>query len=133
MDAYKAYIDAYIKLASTAPLDAQATALASMTTTDYLSEISSFLRTKRDAGAVLNVRLGVQLRPFVVAEPRSATEAYVNDCQLDGSYWADTTGTPLSGEKAQVRRNGVLFKMAFVGGSWLVAAAGKQGGACIRS
>lgn len=133
VDAYKAYLTAFIKAASSAPVDAGAASLTALTTADFATQIRSFLKSKRDAGAVLNVSLGVTPRPFVVAAPRSATEAYVNDCQLDGSYWADPSGNPLPGQKAQVKRVGFLTKMTLVDGSWVVAGGGERGGACIRS
>lgn len=133
VDAYKAYLTAFIKAASSSPVDAEAAALAPLTTPDFVAQIRSFLKAKRDINAVLNVSLGVTPRPFVVASPRSASEVYVNDCQLDGSYWVDASGTPLPGQKAQVKRVGLLTKITLVNGSWVVAGGGEQGGACIRS
>lgn len=133
VDAYKAYLVTFIQAASSSPVDAEATPLVPLTTPDFVAQIRAFLKAKREAGAVLNVSLGVTPRPFVVAAPRTATEVYVNDCQLDGSFWADAAGNPLPGQKAQVKRIGFLTKMTLVDGSWVVAGGGEQGGACVRS
>ena len=132
VDAYKAYISVFNQAATSNPVNAGVD-FSQVAIPSFATTIRNYLAGQRDKGAVLNVSLGVTLRPFVVTAPRTSTEAYVNDCQLDGSYWMDAAGNPLPGERAVVRRNGVLFKMTLIGGTWVVATGGKQGGACIGS
>ena len=107
VDAYKAYIGVFNQAAAANPVNASVD-LGGVATAAFATTIRNYLASQRDKGAVLNTSLGVTLRPFVVADPRSATEVYVNDCQLDGSYWMDSAGNPLPGERAAVWRNGVL-------------------------
>lgn len=127
VDAYKAYIGVFNQAAAANPVNASVD-LGGVATAAFATTIRNYLASQRDKGAVLNTSLGVTLRPFVVADPRSATEVYVNDCQLDGSYWMDSAGNPLPGERAAVRRNGVLVKLVLRDGQWLVDAGVRTGG-----
>ena len=127
--AYKAYIDAYHQGATSNPVNSDVD-LSAVATPTFAASIRSYLVGQRGKGAVLNISLGVTLRPFVVADPRTSTEVYVNDCQLDGTYWADASGQPLTGEHAAVRRNGVLVKLVLRDGKWLVDGGGQDSRAC---
>ena len=87
---------------------------------------------RRDAGQSLQVSQGLTLRPFVLSDPRSATEATVLDCQLDGSYFIDAaTGQPLPSEKTTVRQYSASALVVFVNSKWVVEKSGFQGGACL--
>lgn len=130
IDAYVAMLNTYTMIASHAPVDPNASALGSLGTDGWLVDIRAELARHRDASEVMNTALGLTLRPYVI-ESKTATQATVFDCQLDGTYWASSpSGAPAPGETAAVKQFGARAALVKVGDRWLVDSSQPNGGAC---
>lgn len=81
-------------------------------------------QTHFDRGEVFNTDLGVTIDPRSTQAPNLPEDLdIVEDCRVDGSYWADrVTGQPAVGETAAVRRVRYLSNMRRIDGKWYVAS-----------
>jgi hypothetical protein len=132
IDAYVTYLTAWAEANSQNPIDPNSTLLNGLLDADFERFTRADMEDRRNHGQVLNVAGGVTLRPHVVADARSETEAIVFDCQLDGTYWSNAaTGEPLPGETVTVHQLGASARMVLRNGRWIVLTAGPEGAACL--
>lgn len=132
IDAYVTYLTAWAEANSQNPIDPNSALLNGLLDADFERFTRADMEDRRSRGQVLNVAGGVTLRPYVVADPRSETEAIVFDCQLDGTYWSNAaTGEPLPGETVTVHQLGASARMVLRDGRWIVLTAGPEGAACL--
>ena len=98
---------------STDPLPAEPTdRLTAALTEDVVNlYVEQVLGPRSAAGEHLDTSAGVLLRPVVVADPRSDTEAIIFDCVLDGGNWVTDDGTLAEGETPGIDRFPVISRV----------------------
>jgi hypothetical protein len=64
---------------------------------------------------------GDVLRPVVLADPRSASEAFIFDCAISGSHYLNADGTLADGEVGGTIRAPLIVRLVLENGVWLVA------------
>jgi hypothetical protein len=79
----------------------------------------TLLKPRAEAGQYYDLREGILLRPVVIDDPRSDTEAIIFDCQLDASAWVNSDGTLADGRAPGVERYPQIARMKKVDGRWL--------------
>ena len=133
LEAYVKYITAIHQAYSRNPIDADpATLFENLVTKGKYRTIKENLARRRDAGSTLNVTGGVTIRPFVLSDPRTASEATVWDCQRDGSFFFDAaTGVPAAGENPGVKQYGTAALVVLLDGVWVVDITEAKSGACL--
>ena len=133
LEAYVKYITALHQAYSQNPIEVERGDLFDgLVTATKFDQTKQGLAKRRDAGQSLQVSQGLTIRPFVISDPRSSTEATVLDCQLDGSYFIDVaTGQPSANQKTAIRQFSASALLVLVDGKWVVDRDGFQGGACL--
>ncbi|MGK2886394.1 MAG: hypothetical protein ACSLE8_16745 [Rhodococcus sp. (in: high G+C Gram-positive bacteria)] len=63
---------------------------------------------------------GDVLRPVVIADPRSETEAFIFDCAISGSHYLKADGTLAAGEVGGTTRAPLIVRLVNQDGVWLV-------------
>ncbi len=63
---------------------------------------------------------GDVLRPVVIADPRSETEAFIFDCAISGSHYLKADGTLAAGEVGGTTRAPLIVRLVNRDGVWLV-------------
>lgn len=63
---------------------------------------------------------GDVLRPVVIADPRSDTEAFIFDCAISGSHYLNADGTLAEGEVGGTIRAPLIVRLVQQDGVWLV-------------
>jgi hypothetical protein len=130
LEAYVRYITA-INTAVVHPDTDLAILFEKVVTKTKFASVTASVGRHRAAGEILNVEHGVTVRPYVLGDPRSDSEATVYDCQLDGSYFVGADGMPLPGEQTGIRQYGNSARVVKVDGVWVVDETAQSGSACL--
>lgn len=85
---------------------------------------------RREQGQVADLDAGVVLRPRVLGEGRTATEAIIFDCMLDGAVWKLPTGSLGPGSTPGVVENGLSSQLTINGQGWIASTVSTQSEAC---
>ena len=94
------------------------------------SVTDSILKPDAQAGIYYDLAEGVVFRPIVIADPRSETEAFIFDCQLDASVRRHADGSLVDGEVPGVRRFPQIARMVKAGGRWVVDVVSSDDRVC---
>lgn len=122
---------AYHEQASQEPLDPEPSARLEAAILDggqLLAE--NILRPQSEAGRHLDLSDGIVLRPVVIADPRSDTEAFIFDCQFDGTVFVDADGAPADGQARGVKEFPQIASLVRVDGRWIVDRLTRDERAC---
>ncbi len=128
----EAYLQArlvYFKAITSNPMDLNAVGWKQY----YLdggASLTGLIRPRRDAGQTAELDIGVILRPEVIGDQRSPSEAVVFDCVLDGGYFLKADGSLAEGSVRGVVKDGVAYRLKADGGAWRVVDWGSQPEAC---
>jgi hypothetical protein len=90
----------------------------------------TLLKPRSVSGVYRDLAEGFLLRPIVIATPRSDTEAFIFDCQLDASVLRNADGSLVEGETPGVKQVPQLARLVKQDGRWLVATATTDDRAC---
>jgi hypothetical protein len=71
------------------------------------------------SGQYRDLGQGLVVRPIVIADPRSATEAFIFDCQLDGTVLRNADGSLADGEVEGVKNGPQIARIVKVNGHWI--------------
>jgi hypothetical protein len=82
------------------------------------------------AGRHLDLGDGIVLRPVVIADPRSDTEAFIFDCQLDGTVFVNSDGTLADGQIPGVKEFPQIASVIKRDGEWIVDRLTRDERAC---
>ena len=93
--------------------------LAAAQTASALAKAMEYYQGRAAAGDFYDLADGLVLRPVVIADPRSVTEAFIFDCVLDGSGWRKSDGSLAKGEVAGVKRSPQIARIVKVDGRWI--------------
>ena len=85
-----------------------------------VAETAGILKPAASSGFYYDLAEGVVFRPIVISDPRSDTEAFIFDCQLDASVRRNTDGSLVDGEVPGVKRFPQIARMVKVDGRWIV-------------
>ncbi len=88
------------------------------------------LTARRAQGQTADLDVGVVLRPEVIGDERTDTEAIVFDCVLDGGVFRMADGSLAPGSTPGVLADGVGFRISETSGRWRVTQVGSQPDAC---
>jgi hypothetical protein len=122
---------AYHEQASREPLDPEPSARLEAAILDggqLLAE--NILRPQSEAGRHLDLSDGIVLRPVVIADPRSDTEAFIFDCQFDGTVFVDADGGLADGQAPGVKEFPQIASLVRVDGRWIVDRLTRDERAC---
>ena len=123
--------DALTELITQRPMAAQVSERYAAATIDGgAAALESLLRPGAAAGQYFDVSAGVVFRPVVIADPRSDNEAFVFDCQLDGSVLRNADGSLVDGQVEGVKEYPQVARIERVDGRWLVAAVSSDDRVC---
>ncbi len=86
---------------------------------------------KSAAGQYLDLTDGIVLRPVVIADPRSDTEAFIFDCQLDGTVFVNSDGSLADGQTPGVKEFPQIASIVKVGDDWIVDRLTRDDRACV--
>lgn len=89
------------------------------------------LRAKQADGQMVDLDLGVVVRPRVIGDERSNDAAVVFDCTLDGSVWRYRDGRLAPGSTPGVIDSGFSSQLVRDGTHWISLGIGSQADACI--
>ncbi len=78
----------------------------------------------------LDLSDGIILRPVVIADPRSDTEAFIFDCQLDGTVFVNADGSLADGQTPGVKEFPQIASIVKVGDDWIVERLTRDERAC---
>jgi hypothetical protein len=120
LEAYVKYVAA-VQISASDPSKDVTTLFSGLVTSERLVEILDLVETLRSTGQRLDTSNGLTVRPYVLSEPRTATDATVFDCQLDGSFYVDASGSPIPGQLTTPHQYGASVGLTKVGTTWLVA------------
>ena len=82
-------------------------------------------------GQVADLDVGVVLRPEVIGDGRTDTEAIVFDCVLDGGVFRMPDGSLAQGSTSGVVKSGISLRIDLHGSEWVVTQVGNQPDACL--
>jgi hypothetical protein len=123
IDIITAYIEertAILELVTQNPLPTEPSARYAAISVDGAVDIGeTLLKPRSAAGQYYDLREGILLRPVVIDDPRSDTEAIIFDCQLDASAWVNADGTLADGRAPGVQQYPQIARMKKVDGRWL--------------
>lgn len=85
---------------------------------------------KAAAGEYLDLTDGIVLRPVVIADPRSDTEAFIFDCQFDGTVFLNSDGSLADGQTPGVKEFPQIASIVKVGDQWIVERLTRDERAC---
>jgi hypothetical protein len=88
------------------------------------------LRPRLSEGQHFDRDLGVVLRPYVLGEGRSDTDAIVFDCMLDGGVWRFPNGSLSPTAIPGVAPNGLSARISMFGDRWITDGVANQPEAC---
>ena len=91
---------------------------------------ATVLEARRTRHEVFDLDVGVVLRPVVLGEERSDSEAIVFDCMLDGGVWRLPDGSLGAESTPGVVLNGLGVRLRFADGIWKAASVANQPEAC---
>lgn len=94
------------------------------------SVTEGILKPDSQSGVYYDLAEGLVLRPVVIADPRSETEAFIFDCQLDASVRRNADGSLVDGEVPGVKRFPQIARMVKVDGRWVVDVVSKDDRVC---
>jgi hypothetical protein len=84
------------------------------------------------AGTHLDIEsAGDVLRPVVIADPRSDSEAFIFDCSLSGTNYVTADGSLAEGQTPGVDRAPIVVRVVNQEGRWIVDAVRTDDRACI--
>lgn len=89
------------------------------------------LEARRAEGQVVDLDVGVVLRPFVMGEERTDTTAIVADCVLDGGVFRMPDGSLAAGSTLGVAADGIAARMDRTTGQWRILQIGSYEDACV--
>lgn len=89
------------------------------------------LEPRRSRHEVFDLDVGVVLRPIVLGEERTDTQAIIFDCMLDGGVWRLPDGSLGSESTPGVVSNGLGSRLIFEDGSWKALSVANQPEACL--
>lgn len=78
----------------------------------------------------LDLTDGILLRPIVIADPRSNTEAFIFDCQFDGTVFVNSDGSLAEGQTPGVKAFPQIASVIKVDGEWIVERLTRDERAC---
>jgi hypothetical protein len=93
--------------------------IAASTPTGLDGVVEKKLKPFAAAGMYYDISGGILFRPVVIAEPRSDTEAFVFDCQIDATGWRNADGSFAEGDTPGVKRSPQIARMKKIDGRWL--------------
>ncbi len=130
--AYAEAQGAYHEQASQSPLDPQPGEPMRATFADAGQRLAdNVLIPESEAGRHLDLSDGIVLRPVVVADPRSDTEAFIFDCQLDGTIFVNEDGSLPEGTTPGVREFPQIASVILQDGKWIVDRLTRDERACV--
>ncbi|MEP2372697.1 hypothetical protein [Ilumatobacter sp.] len=130
--AYAEAQGAYHEQASQSPLDPQPGEAMQASFADAGQRLAdNVLIPEREAGRHLDLSDGIVLRPVVVADPRSETEAFIFDCQLDGTVFVNEDGSLPEGTTRGVREFPQIASVILQDGEWIVDRLTRDERACV--
>ena len=88
------------------------------------------LTIRRNEGQVVDLDVGVVLRPVVIGDERTEVDAIVFDCVLDGGVFRSPDGSLAPGSALGVAPHGIGMRLRDVGAHWVVEQVGEQPNAC---
>jgi hypothetical protein len=80
---------------------------------------ANLLKPRSASGQFRDLGQGLVLRPIVIADPRSASEAYIFDCQLDGTVLRNADGSLADSEIEGVKSAPQIARIVNVNGHWI--------------
>jgi hypothetical protein len=123
---------AYHEQASTDPVPVEPSANLSAAVLDGGTRLSeNIFRPRNSAGQHLNLDQGIVLRPVVIADPRSDTEAFIFDCQLDGTVFVNSDGSVADGQVPGVKEFPQIASVVKRDGVWIVDRLTRDERACV--
>jgi len=130
--AYAEAQSAYHEQASQSPLDPQPGEPMQVAFADAGQRLAeNVLIPESEAGRHLDLSDGIVLRPVVVADPRSDTEAFIFDCQLDGTVFVNEDGSLPEGTTPGVREFPQIASVILQDGEWIVDRLTRDERACV--
>ncbi len=112
---------AYHEQASMNPLSAEPSDRLAAAVADGGQRLAeNVLAPAAAAGQHLDLSDGIVLRPVVIADPRSDTEAFIFDCQLDGTVFVNSDGTLADGQVPGVKEFPQIASVVKRDGAWIV-------------
>jgi len=130
IEAYLRATVTYFEAVTSDPIDLDSAGWAN----HFADEGASYfdvLRAKREAGHVVDMDLGVVLRPHVIGDLRTDSYAVVFDCVLDGSVFRLPTGVLAPGSSFGVGDSPVSAPVRLTETGWLVDYISAQPNACV--
>jgi hypothetical protein len=130
--AYAEAQGAYHEQASQSPLDPQPGERMQAAFADEGQRLAeNVLVPESQAGRHLDLIDGIVLRPVVVADPRSDSEAFIFDCQLDGTVFVNEDGSLPEGTTPGVREFPQIASVILQDGEWIVDRLTRDERACV--
>ena len=130
--AYAQAQGAYHEQASQSPLNPQPSDRLQAAVADGGQRLAeNVLIPESEAGRHLDLSDGIVLRPVVVADPRSDTEAFIFDCQLDGTVFVNDDGSLPEGATPGVREFPQIASVIVQNGEWIVDRLTRDERACV--
>ena len=130
--AYARAQGAYHEQASQSPLDPRPGEPMQTAFADAGQRLAeNVLIPESEAGRHLDLSDGIVLRPVVVADPRSDTEAFIFDCQLDGTAFVNDDGSLPEGTTPGVREFPQIASVILQDGKWIVDRLTRDERACV--
>ncbi|MEM1334012.1 MAG: hypothetical protein AAGG08_11180 [Actinomycetota bacterium] len=122
---------AYHEQASMEPIPAEPSARLAAAVSDGGARLAeNIFVPAASAGEHLDLTDGIVLRPVVIADPRSETEAFIFDCQFDGTVFVNTDGTLAEGQTPGVKEFPQIASIVKVDGEWIVERLTRDERAC---
>ena len=98
--------------------------------TDAGESYRRVLGERSERGEVFDRDVGVVLRPTVIGDMRTDTQAVVFDCMLDGGVWRLPDGSLGEGSNVGVGASGVSSVVDLQAGRWRIEGLARQVEAC---
>jgi len=92
--------------------------------------IRAGLEVRSQQGQVVDLDVGVVLRPQVIGDDRTEVMAIVFDCVLDGSYFVMPDGSLAEGSTYGIVESGGAYRLKVGSQHWVVTETGRQPTAC---
>ncbi len=122
---------AYHEQASMQPLSAEPSDRLAAAMADGGQRLAeNVLGPAASAGQHLDLTDGIVLRPVVIADPRSDTEAFIFDCQLDGTVFVNADGSLADGQTRGVKEFPQIASVVRKDGTWIVERLTRDERAC---
>ena len=122
---------AYHEQASMQPLSAEPSDRLAAAMADGGQRLAeNVLGPAASAGQHLDLTDGIVLRPVVIADPRSDTEAFIFDCQLDGTVFVNADGSLADGQTRGVKEFPQIASVVRMDGTWIVERLTRDERAC---